>query len=316
MSVMTEPAQPKPAPVTPLQLRTAYGVCRHITRSAARNFYYAFLVLPRHKRDALSAVYAYMRHADDVSDDPAMPAREKRDKLNEWLDAMHRVVAGEPTDDPVLMALAHSQHRYGISIELLERLVHGTTMDCLDFQEPAGQPATSGPMGLYRTFDELYQYCYHVASVVGLACIKVFGYRDPAAEPLAERVGVAFQLTNIIRDVKEDASLGRIYLPQQDLDQFGVTASHLSGNGASAQLKALLKMEAERARGYYEAAEPLLPMIDAECQPALWTLVTIYRRLLEKIATQNFEVMAQRISLTTGEKLKILGKGLWKRTVE
>ena len=113
----------------PLQLRAAYGVCRHIARSAAKNFYYGFLVLPARKRNALSAVYAFMRHADDISDDPSMPAGQRREKLDEWINALRRVVAGEPTDDPVLFALADSQKTYNIPIELLEKLVHGTAMD-------------------------------------------------------------------------------------------------------------------------------------------------------------------------------------------
>src|SRR5512146_2957420 len=124
----------KPTPA-PLQLRTAYGICRHLTRSAARNFYYAFLVLPRRKRDALSAVYAFMRHADDISDNPDLTAPDKRLKLQSWLDALHRVVAGEPTDDPVLMALADSQQRFKIPVELLEKLVYGTAMDCVELLE-------------------------------------------------------------------------------------------------------------------------------------------------------------------------------------
>src|SRR5512146_2751291 len=153
----------KPCPA-PLQLRTAYGICRHVTRSAARNFYYAFLVLPRRKRDALSAVYAFMRHADDISDNPDFAAADRRAKLEAWLDGLHRAVSGEPTDDPVLMALADSQHRFHIPVELLEKLVYGTAMDCADAPLDDRRPTTDGPAVLYRTFDELYDYCYHVAS--------------------------------------------------------------------------------------------------------------------------------------------------------
>jgi len=289
-----------------MQLRTAYGVCRHITRSAARNFYYAFLALPRRKRDALSAVYAFMRHADDISDDPQVSAADKRRKLAEWLEALQQTTAGTPTDDPVLMALADSQHRFKIPLELLEKLVYGTAMDA---QTTPG----AAPTVLYHTFDELYQYCYHVASVVGLVCIRVFGYRDPAAEPLAERTGIAFQLTNIIRDIKEDASLGRIYLPQEDLDRCSVGASLFSGGTDLAVLHPLLEMEANRARHYYKSAEHLLPLIDEDSRPALWVLVEIYSRLLEKIAARNYDVFTERVRLTTSEKLNVLAKGLWRR---
>lgn len=298
----------------PLQLRAAYGVCRHIARSAAKNFYYGFLVLPAAKRNAVSAVYAFMRHADDISDDPSIPAQQRREKLDDWINALRRVVAGEPTDDPVLFALADSQKLYKIPIELLEKLVHGTAMDV---PQPgvAPKPALGAePAQLqYDTFDQLYDYCYHVASVVGLICIRIFGYRDSRAEKLAEQTGVAFQLTNIIRDVKEDAEMGRVYLPKEDLARFGVEARSLTNGTASAQLRPVLEFEAERAREFYRAADELLPLVDEQSQPALWTLVEIYRRLLEKIAARNYDVFAQRVRLSTAEKLAVLGKGFWKR---
>ena len=298
----------------PLQLRAAYGVCRHIARSAAKNFYYGFVVLPAPKRNALSAVYAFMRHADDISDDPAIPAEQRREKLDEWINALRRVVAGEPTDDPVLFALADSQKRYKIPIELLEKLVHGTAMD---LPQPGVAPKAAPGRGIaqlqYATFDQLYDYCYHVASVVGLICIRIFGYRDPRAEKLAEQTGVAFQLTNIIRDVKEDAGMGRVYLPREDLARFGVESCSLTNGTAFASLRPVLEFEAERAREFYRAADELLPLVDEESQPALWTLVEIYRRLLKKIAARNYDVFSGRVRLTTAEKLAVLGKGFWKR---
>ncbi len=316
MTAMPKPI-PAPAPVAPpLQLRTAYAVCRHIARSAARNFYYGFLVLPGRRRDALSSVYAFMRHADDISDDPHLAPADKRAKLAAWLDAMHRAVAGEPTDDPVLLALANTQRRHSIPLDLLEKLVYGTAMDCLESSPSNQQPSADAPHVLYPTFEDLYRYCYHVASVVGLVCIKIFGYRDPAAEPLAERVGVAFQLTNIIRDIKEDAALGRIYLPQEDLDRFAVGPALFREGTHARAFRPLLQMEAERAREFYAAADQLLPLIEPQCQAALWTLVTIYRRLLEKIAARDYDVFTERVGLTRGEKLKILARGLWKRIAE
>jgi phytoene synthase len=256
-----------------------------------------------------------MRHADDISDNPNLTPAERRAKLEAWLDGLHRAAAGEPTDDPVLLALADSQHRFHIPVELLEKLVYGTAMDCADAPSDDRRPTTGGPAVLYRTFDELYDYCYHVASVVGLVCIKIFGYRDAAAEPLAEHVGVAFQLTNIIRDIKEDAGLGRIYLPQEDLDRFAVgPALFLQGTNLQA-FRPLLQMEAERARQFYAAADELIPLVEDECQPALWTLVTIYRRLLEKIAANGYNVFGEKIRLTTREKLLVLAKGMWRRFV-
>jgi len=310
-------AQTGPAPgaprVSPIQLRTAYGVCRHITRKAARNFYYAFLVLPRRKRDALSAIYAFMRHADDISDDPQLTPDDKRGKLNEWLDRLHRIVAGERTDDPVLMAVADSQRRFKISIDLLETLVYGTAMDVPRPELP--QPQPGNPQVMYRTFEDLYNYCYHVASVVGLVCIRVFGYRDAAAEDLAERCGVAFQLTNIIRDVNEDAAMGRIYIPQEDLDRCAIGASMFRAPNPAA-FRPLLEMEADRAREFYGAGRQLIPYMDLDSRPALWTLIEIYSRLLEKIAARNYDVFSERVRLTTGEKLRVMCKGLWRRIRE
>jgi phytoene synthase len=314
MTVLTQTGPAPSAPrVSPIQLRAAYGVCRHITRKAARNFYYAFLVLPRRKRDALSAIYAFMRHADDISDDPQLTPDEKRLKLNDWIDRLHRIVAGERTDDPVLMAVADSQRRFKISIDLLETLVYGTAMDVPRPELP--QPMPGNPQVMYRSFDDLYNYCYHVASVVGLVCIRVFGYRDRAAEDLAERCGVAFQLTNIIRDVKEDAAMGRIYIPQEDMDRCAIGASMFRAPNPAA-FRPLLEMEADRAREFYGAGRQLLPYIDDDSRPALWTLIEIYSRLLEKIASRNYDVFTERVRLSTDEKLRVMCKGLWRRIKE
>ncbi len=293
----------------PLQLRAAYGVCRHIARSAAKNFYYGFLALPARKRNALSAVYAFMRRADDISDDPSIPPEQRREKLTDWMNALRRVAEGERTDDPVLMALADTQETFNIPLELLEKLVQGTAMDL---------PATSGsekpvPAVHYETFDELYDYCYHVASVVGLVCIRIFGYRDPRAEKLAEQTGVAFQLTNIIRDVKEDSELGRVYLPNDDLRRFGIETSALANGSAATKLRPVLEFEAQRAREYYRSAEELLPLIDDDSQAALWTLVEIYRRLLDRIAARNYDVFSERVRLSAPEKMALLARGFVRR---
>jgi len=293
----------------PLQLRAAYSVCRHIARSAAKNFYYGFLLLPHRKRNALSAVYAFMRHADDISDDPAIPPAQRREKLDEWMNSFRRVVDGERTDDPVFFALADAQKRYNISLDLLEKLVHGTEMDV-----PARPPKSAGdePQLQYETFNQLYDYCYHVASVVGLVCIRIFGYRDPHAEKLAEDVGVAFQLTNILRDVKEDTALGRVYLPREDFARFGVEVHALTNGSAPQSLKPLMEFEAARARAYYSSAQELVPLIDDDSRGALWTLVEIYRRLLERIIERNYDVFSERVRLTTAEKLKVLATGYWR----
>jgi len=292
----------------PLQLRAAYGVCRHIARSSAKNFYYGFLVLPARKRNALCAVYAFMRRADDISDDPSIPADQRREKLAAWIEGLRRVVDGERTDDPVFMALADAQKTFNIPLDLLEKLVQGTAMDL------PTQPACGDETRLhYETFDELYDYCYHVASVVGLVCIRIFGYRDPRAEKLAEQTGVAFQLTNIIRDVKEDSQLGRVYLPYEDLRRFSVDPKALTNGNAAATFRPVLEFEAQRARELYHAADELLPLIDDDSQPALWTLVQIYHRLLDRIAERRYDVFTEKVRLSTAEKLGILAKGFVRR---
>ena len=295
---------------TPSQLDVAYSVCRHITRSAAKNFYYGFLVLPRRKRNALSAVYAFMRRCDDITDDNTLSLDNRRNKLAEWLDKVHRAFASQPTDDPVLLALADAQRAYQIPLGLLDQLAFGTAAD-LDLEAPLLDPQAQ-LTARYQTFEDLRQYCYGVASVVGLVCIRIFGYRDPVAEPLAERCGLAFQLTNIIRDIKEDVAMGRIYLPAEDLAQFGLTAADLASPDL-ARIGPLLAMEADRAREFYRAGEELIPLVNEDSQPALWVLVTIYRRLLEKIALRHYDVFGERVQLTVREKLTVLGKGFARR---
>ena len=288
----------------------AYSVCRHIARSAAKNFYYGFMVLPRRKRNALSAVYAFMRRCDDITDDNTLSMHERRQKLAEWLEAVHRALAGHPTDDPLLLALTDAQQRYQIPVGLLDQLAYGTAAD-LD-QETAPPEHAGAPVIRYRTFDELQQYCYGVAAVVGLVCIRIFGYRDPAAEPLAERCGLAFQLTNIIRDLKEDAGMGRIYFPAEDLARFDLSVADFASPQVE-HMRPLLELEAERARQLYQSGEELIPFVTEDSQPALWTLITIYRRLLEKIAGRQYDVISSRVRLSTFEKLTILAKGFLKR---
>jgi 15-cis-phytoene synthase len=294
----------------PMQLATAYGACRHITRSAAKNFYYGFLVLPRRKRNALSAVYAFMRHADDISDDPTLSIEDRRAKLNNWLEGYHRVFAGAATDDPVFMALRDTQQRFGIPLDLLDKLVAGTAMD---LNAPTPSADTASPFMAYQTFDELYDYCYHVASVVGLVCIRIFGYREQFAEQLAEEVGIAFQLTNILRDIKEDVSLGRVYIPQEDLQHFGINPAELASATDIGRLRPLLEMQANRAREFYKAADKLLPLVEEDSQGALWTLVTIYHRLLDRIVERGYDVFHDRVRLSTSEKVGILSRGFLRR---
>ncbi len=312
---MSASAQQIPMPWTPAppQLVMAYSVCKGITRTAAKNFYYAFLVLPRRKREALCAVYAFMRRCDDIADDPALPLPERRQKLDTWLDALHHAQQGQPTDDPILLALTDAQRRFAIPAGLLDELALGTAMDIEEAEAFAQTTSSPGLTIQYKTFEDLSLYCYRVASVVGLVCIHIFGYRDPAAEPLAERCGLAFQLTNIIRDVKEDASMGRIYLPEEDLAKFNLSAAELLETPDPARFKPLLALEADRAREFYTSGHDLIPYISEDSQPALWVLVTIYSRLLARIAEKQYDVFTAKVTLSTWEKSRILAKGFVKR---
>jgi phytoene synthase len=288
----------------------AYSVCKGITRQNAKNFYYGFLVLPRRKREALCAVYAFMRRCDDIADDPRLSPPERRQQLDTWLDALHRAQQGQPTDDAILLALTDAQRRYSVPAGLLDELAHGTGMDV---EESAAPRQTNGPAVQYKTFEDLRLYCYRVASVVGLVCVHIFGYRDPAAEPLAERCGLAFQLTNIIRDVKEDASMGRVYLPEEDLAKSGLSVSDVLSLTDPSRLRPVLVLEADRAREFYASGDQLIAYVAEDSQPALWVLINIYRGLLEKIALKQYDVLTAKVALSTWEKLRILGKGFLKR---
>jgi 15-cis-phytoene synthase len=293
------------------RLAEAYRVCREIARKEAKNFYYAFVALPEAKRDAICAVYAFMRHADDLSDDEGVSIAERQDRLDRWLAAWHEASAGGVADDPVFVALRDAQRRFDIPSQLLEQLVEGTTMDLRRVETTTNRDAVR--YDTYESFDELYRYCYLVASVVGLVCIRIFGYQDPRAEKLAEETGIAFQLTNILRDVREDAERGRIYLPLEDLRRFGVTQEQLAAvhdeHGLAEPMRELLQWESRRAEEYYESGQKLLPLIDADSRPALWVLITIYHRLLLKIKGMSYDVFSSRVSVPTYEKLAILGWG-------
>lgn len=285
----------------------AYAACREIAKREAQNFYYSFRVLPQHKSDAMCAIYAFMRRADDIADDESIPIEQRRVVMAQWVEQWRAARGGAPTADPVFLAVNDSQQRFKIPDALLEELVQGTTMDLEPRAESAGEVQT------FATFEELYRYCYLVASVVGLVCIRIFGYTDPRAEKLAEETGVAFQLTNILRDVKEDAERGRVYLPLDMLAEHGITIDRVKALAAGAPLlptdRAILAALGARAEEYYQSANKLLPMIDADSRGALWVLVAIYHRLLGKIGDAGSDVFSARISVPTTEKLWILARG-------
>ena len=287
-------------------LRHSYAVCRGIARREAKNFYYAFIALPPARRNAICAIYAFMRKADDLSDDESIPREERRRRLDIWLNDWRGASQGGTTNDPVFIAVRDATARFKIPLSLLDELVAGVTMD-LDRGE-GGEPDT------YATFNDLYRYCYLVASVVGLVCIRIFGYTDLHAEKLAEETGIAFQLTNILRDVAEDAERKRVYLPIEDIKKHGVSLESLlhraPGRPPSSQERELLKDIASRAENYYGSAQKLLPYIDRESRPALRVLVAIYHALLKRIELANYDVFSRRASVPLRQKLAILFAGL------
>jgi phytoene synthase len=287
----------------------AYLYCREIARREAKNFYWAFRVLPPHKSDAMCAVYAFMRRADDIADDESKSIETRRQEmatfLHYWRSARQNLSRGASSHNPVFLALADTQRRFEIPSSLLEELVAGTTMDL--------EPRTEEGPQTYATFEDLYRYCYLVASVVGLVCIRIFGYTDPRAEQFAEETGVAFQLTNILRDVKEDVERGRVYLPVDLLAEFNETPADLAGLARGRTMtdreRAMLATLAIRAEKYYLAANKLIPLLDRDSRAAMWVLVTIYHRLLSRIADNKMEVFRTRVSVSTPEKLFIMARG-------
>ena len=292
------------------ELARAYAACRTIAKREAKNFYYAFVALPLERRNAICAIYAFMRQADDLADDETLPREERRRKLDVWLAAWHEAAAGAPTADPVFLAVRDAIQRFAIPLQLLDELVDGVAMD-LDHTS-TGAPDT------YATFADLYRYCYLVASVVGLVCIRIFGYSGERAEKLAEETGIAFQLTNILRDVSEDTARHRVYLPLTDLATHGVSIDELLHRAPSAPPttaeRALLASVARRAEVYYRSADELLPLIHRESRPALWVLVSIYHALLKRIERADYDVFTRRASVPTAQKIAILLVGLARTT--
>jgi 15-cis-phytoene synthase len=291
------------------RLALAYAACIAIARREAKNFYYAFRALPRARREGICAVYAFMRHADDISDDESRTREQRRADLAGWLAAWHEAADGGSSNDPVFIALADARVRFNIPLDLLDQLVHGTSMDLDAPETPA-----PGAFDVYPTFDDLRRYCYYVASVVGLVCIRIFGYSDPRAEALAEETGLAFQLTNILRDVKEDAERGRIYLPLEDLERYDIGLQEIAalrnGRQMTPQQRALLEGIGRRAETAYQSGRELLALIDADARPALWVLITIYHDLLRRIERRNYDVFSERVRVPIATRIGILLCGL------
>ena len=270
----------------------SYDYCLRVARTRAKNFYYSFLLLSAQQRKAMCAIYAFMRYCDDLSDEPGAT----RAAIDQWSAELENALQGRFGDHPVWPAFHHTVRRFGIPHEYFSQMIEGVASDL----EPRR----------FENFDQLYRYCYQVASVVGLTIIHIFGFDTPSALPLAEKCGVAFQLTNILRDIREDAGRGRIYLPAEDLRRFGVTEEDLAaGNRSHAVLK-LMRFEADRARAYYNESLPLLDLSHPRSRRSLWALIAIYSRLLERIEGSDYDVFSRRVGLSVFEKSWIVARAL------
>ncbi len=300
------------------KIATSYGECHRVARAAHSNFYPAFFLLPKAKRDGIVALYAFMRLIDDVSDEGANLA-EKQRGLALWRAALDQAVNGQlqvfdgnaAMESPVatlagaedvLPALVDTIGRYNMPTRYLHDLISGAEMD-LTIQA-------------YPSFERLKEYCYRVAGTVGLTCTHVFGFSDSKALELAEKLGLAFQLTNIIRDVREDYENGRVYLPEEDLARYGVAKADFGRSEATLGVHELLRFEAERAWRLYEEGAGLLSLIDEDSRSTLWLLVHTYSALLARIESLDFAVFGERVRLSKAEKLKLIAKARFGRHTE
>ena len=273
------------------EIANSYARCRQVARASASNFYYAFFMLPSAKRDALCALYAFMRLVDDVSDTVGSGADKQRG-LARWRAALDAAVAGDVSGHPILPAFADTMKRFQIPPRYFHDLISGAEMDLT--------------VGDYPTFDRLREYCYRVAGTVGLTCLHVFGFQDPHAPDLAEKLGIAFQLTNILRDVPKDYEMGRVYLPLEDLAQFGVRPEQFARGPVAPELRGLLEFETARAWGFYREGVELIPLVHEDARAALWALARIYSSLLRRIEARGYDVFSERVRLSTPGKTGIL----------
>ena len=314
----TIPAASQNTPPAPREVAESYEECHRIAREAHSNFYPAFFLLPKAKRDGIVALYAFMRLIDDVSDEGTDLAAKQRG-LAKWRAALDEAITGQdevfhgntvkklPAEnlagaDGVLPALVDTIQRYKMPTRYLHDLISGAEMDLTEHA--------------YSSFDRLREYCYRVAGTVGLTCTHIFGFSDPRALDLSEKLGLAFQLTNIIRDVREDFAIGRVYLPDEDLERYGVAKEDFGRSEATLGMRELLRFEADRAWSCYEEGEKLLGLIDEDSQSTLWLLVHTYSALLARIESVDFAVFGERVRLSKAEKMMLIAKARFGRHTE
>jgi squalene synthase HpnC len=299
-------------------IAASYEECHRIARAARSNFYYAFYLLPKPKRDGLAALYAFMRLVDDVADEGNDLASKQRG-LAKWRAAFDEAITGDSQifdgtavkplpagplygEIEVLPALVDTMRRYNMPARYLHDLISGAEMDLT--------------IRAYPTFDRLREYCYRVAGTVGLTCTHVFGFHDPRALDLAEKLGLAFQLTNIIRDVHDDYAVGRVYLPEEDLVRYGVSPGDFARSEATLGVRELLRFEADRAWQCYEEGAALLALIEPESRGALWLLTHTYSALLARIESLDFAVFGERVRLSRAEKMLFIAQARFGRVTK
>jgi len=281
------------------QVARSYACCTAIARRAASNFYLSFYLLPRQQRQAMCALYAFLRRTDDVGDSPD-PVAARRSALCGWRSALEAALAGR-FDDPLMPALMDTVARYRIPPRHLFEVIDGVQMDLT--------------IGRYATFAELEHYCHHVASAVGLACIRIWGFHSDEALPAARACGVAFQLTNILRDLGEDAARGRIYLPEEDLERFGYRADELMAGMRDDRFRRLIEFEVDRAESCYRQAAALQQWLSPSGRRVFGAMFTTYERLLHEIARREGDVFTRRIRLSRWQRWGIATRWLLTRPV-
>ena len=279
----------------PTGLRAAYDECGLITRREAKNFYYAFLTLPAERRRAICVIYAFCRYCDDAADDQRSTetTETKLARLDEIRADLGRSYDGIATS-PVFLALADVAQRYDIPQEYFRDIVSGVESDLVKNR--------------YQDFEELRQYCYQVASVVGLICLQIFGYRDPRAKDHAIDLGLAMQLTNISRDVKEDLAMDRVYMPQDEMARFGYTEADLQAGIVNESFTNLMRFQAQRAKEYFHSGFQLLPYLSFRSRACPSVLGQLYSKVLERIESVDYDVLHHRVSLSKPQKIRVMAQ--------
>ena len=278
----------------------AQAYCKEVTQNSGSNFYYSFLFLPSDRRDLMYTVYAFCREVDNAVDDPPSGSHPL-EQVHSWRKEVSAAYDGSPSF-PVTISLAHHLKQVDIPQAYFQDLITGVEMDLT--------------IKRYATFEDLYTYCYRVASVVGLICLKVFGTRAPEATEYAKNLGLAFQLTNILRDLSSDAEQGRIYVPQEDLRRFGYLEPDLFAHRHTPQFIAFMRFECGRAREYYKKAHQILltlPLTDRRSLVVAEIMRGVYSRILDKIEASNYQVFGPRVSLPPLKRL-LIAAHIWLRS--